>query len=129
MGWSVSYRQNGTDVVKHTFAWVSAADGSATLASGSAVSGRIERVVIVPSASVAPSNLYDATMTDEDGIDVLAGQGANLSGSNASQVCPAVPLKDGTTTADYPATVDGILTLNITNAGDTKEGKVVLYVR
>lgn len=129
MAWSVSYRQNGSDVVKHTFAWVSAADGSATVPSSIAVSGRIERVAFIPSASVAPTNLYDVTLTDADGFDCLAGQGANLSDSAKSHVCPALPLKDGTTTADYPITVDSVLTLNVTNAGDSKAGTVVVYVR
>lgn len=129
MAWSISYRANGSDVVKHTFDWVSAADGSATLASSIAVSGRIERVVFVPSASAAPTNLYDLTLTDADGVDCLGGQGANLSASATTHVCPGLPLKDGTTTADYPITVDSVLTLNVTNAGDTKAGKVVVYVR
>lgn len=129
MGWSVSYRQNGSDVVKHTFAWTSAADGSATVASSIAVSGKIERVAFVPSASVAPTNLYDLTLTDSDGFDCLAGQGANLSDTAKSHVCPGLPLKDGTTTADYPITVDSVLTLNVTNAGDSKAGTVIVYVR
>lgn len=129
MVWSVSYRQNGSDVVKHRFDWVSDAGGAATLASGTPVSGTIERIVIVPSASAAPTNLYDITLTDEDGIDVLAGQGANLSSSAASHVCPGVPLKDGTTTSAVPIVVDGTLTLNVTNAGDTKAGSVAVYVR
>lgn len=129
MPWAQSYRQNGSDIVKHTFTWVSAADGSDTVPSGLPVSGKIERVVVVPSASAAPSNLYDLTLTDEDGIDVLAGQGANLSDTVANNFCPAIPLKDGTSTADYATTVDGILTLNVTNAGDAKAGKVVVYVR
>lgn len=129
MVWSMNHRQNGSDVVKHTFDWVSAADGTATLPSGLAVSGKIERVVIVPSASAAPTTLYDATLTDANGIDVLAGQGANLSATVASSVCPGTPLKDGTTTSVTPTTVDGVLTLNISNAGDTKAGSVIVYVR
>lgn len=117
MVWSQDYRVNGTDVVKHTFDWVSNVSGAATLPSTLAVSGQIQRVVIVPSA------------TDEDGLDVLAGQGANLSATVASSVCPGVPLKDGTTVGVVPVVVDSVLTLNITNAGDTKAGKVVVYVR
>jgi len=129
MAWSQSYRVNGTDVVKHTFAWVSAADGSATLPSGLAVSGQIQRVVTVPSATAAPTTLYDVTLTDANGIDVLAGQGANLSATVAASVCPGMPLKDGTTVGIVPVLVDGILTLNVTNAGDTKAGSVIVYVR
>ena len=129
MGWSQVYRANGSDVVKHTFTWTSAADGTATVASDQAVSGQILRVVIIPSASAAPTTLYDLTLTDPNSVDVLAGQGANMSATATLSTCPGTPLKDGTTTSVIPMVVDGILTLNVTNAGDTKAGTVILYVR
>ena len=129
MAWSQVYRANGSDVVKHTFDWVSAADGTATVASTVAVSGYIVRVVTIPSASAAPTTLYDVTLTDADGIDILAGQGANLSATVAASVCPGTPFKDGTTTSVTTMIVDGILTLNVTNAGNAKAGSVVVYVR
>lgn len=129
VGWSQDYRQNGTDLVEHTFEWLSDASGNATLPSGLAVSGQIERVVFIPSSSAAPTALYDVTLTDEHGIDVLAGQGANLSATVKSSVKPGIPLKDGTTTSTVPTVVDGILTLNVSNAGDSKGGTVLVYVR
>jgi hypothetical protein len=92
------------------------------------ISGEIQRVVIDPQ-SPAPTDLYDITLTDEDSVDVLAGQGANVSTSATSIVCPGTPLKDGTTVSVRPVVVDGILTLNITNAGNGGAGKVVVYVR
>lgn len=129
MGWSVSYRQYGTDIVKHTFDWVSDGSGNATLASSLVVSGQIHRVVFVPSASAAPTTLYDVTLTDADSVDVLAGQGADLSEAVASSLCPGTPLTDGTTTSVLPTVVDSVLTLNVSNAGAAKAGKVVVYVR
>lgn len=129
MGWSVSYRQYGTDIVKHTFDWVSDGSGNATLPSSIAVSGQIVRVVFIPSASAAPTSLYDVTLTDADSMDVLAAQGANLSATVTSHVCPGTPLKDGTTTSVLPLVVDSVLTLNVSNAGASKAGKVVVYVR
>jgi hypothetical protein len=130
MGWTQSYRQGGSDVVKHTFAWTSDSGGSATVVSGFPVSGRIERVVFDP-GSPAPTVDYDVTLVDENGVDVLAGQGTNvtLSATVSSAVCPGVPLKDGTTTSVAPNVVDGILTLNVTNAGASKSGSVIVYVR
>ncbi len=128
MAWSQSYRQNGTDIVKHTFDWVSDGSGNATLASTVPVSGVIHRVVFDP-GSPAPTASYDVTLTDENGVDVLAGQGADLSATASSAVCPGVPLKDGTTVNVAPTTVDGILTLNVTNAGSGGAGKVIVYVR
>lgn len=129
MGWSVANRRNGSDVVKHTFDWTSDGSGNATVPSGVPVSGTIERIVVVPSASAAPTNLYDVTLTDADSVDVMAGQGANLAASGNSHVCPGVPLKDGTTTGVVPVCVDSILTLNVSNAGASKSGKIVVYVR
>ena len=129
MSWSINYRQNGTDIVKHTFEWVSDGSGNAALPSALPVSGQIVRVVSVPSASAAPTANYDVTLTDADGVDVLAGQGANLSATLSANVCPGTPLKDGTTTSVLPLVVDSILTLNVSNAGDSKAGKVVIYVR
>lgn len=129
MPWSQAFKENGSDIVKHTFDWLSDGAGAATLPSGLPVTGQIQRVVFVPSASAVPTTLYDVTMTDENGIDVLAGQGANLSETTASSVCPGTALKDGTTVGVVPTVVDGILTLNVTNAGAAKAGKVILYVR
>lgn len=127
--WSQIYRANDTDLVEDTFSWVSDVDGNSTLVSGLAVSGEIERVDFIPSASAAPAADYDVTLTDEDGIDVLGGQGANRSASAKSTVCPGTPLRDGTTVSTVPMIVDGLLTLNVSNAGDSKAGRVVVYVR
>lgn len=129
MAWSQSYRQNGSDIVKHTFAWVSNASGAATVASTAVISGAIQRVVIIPSGTAAPTTLYDLTLTDSDSVDCLAGQGANMSATVTLNTCSGTPLKDGTTTSVIPMVVDSILTLNVTNAGDTKAGTVVVYVR
>lgn len=129
MSWSTSYRENGSDVVKHTFEWVSDASGNATIPSGFAVSGYITRVVIIPSGSAAPTTLYDLTMTDEDGVDVLAGRGANMSATATLSMCPGTPINDGTTASVVPVVVDSILTLNVANAGNAKAGTVVVYVR
>lgn len=129
MGWSLLYRCNDTDIVKHTFEWLSDASGNATVPSELVVCGQIERVVFIPSPSVPPTALYDVTLTDEQGLDVLSGQGANLSASASLSVIPGTPLKDGTTTSTVPTVVGGILTLNVSNAGDSKGGTVVVYVR
>lgn len=129
MPWSSKYRENGTDIVKHTFDWTSDASGNAAVVSGQPVSGEIKRVVFVPSTSAAPTALYDVTLTDSDAIDVLAGQGADLAASGNTHVCPGVPLDDGTTTSVAQVAVDGVLTLNVSGAGDSKSGKVIVYVR
>ena len=129
MGWSMEHRKFGADIVKHVFEWTSDGSGNATVVSEFAVSGAISRVVFIPSASAAPTLNYDVTLTDSDSIDVLSGQGANLSDTASYSVCPGIPLKDGTTTSTLLVIVNGILTLNVSNAGASKSGKVILYVR
>lgn len=112
------------------FAWVSDASGDVSGTPSEALSGQIVRVVFTPdSGGTQPTNLYDVTMLDAGGVDVLAGQGANLSNAAASAVCPGVPLKDGTTTSVIPAQVDGVLNLVVANAGNAKGGTVTVYLR
>ena len=109
--------------------WTSDASGNASVATGGKVRGILRRVVFAPgTGGDQPDNLYDAVLNDEHSIDVLAAQGANLSNAAASSVCPGVPLKDGTTTSVAPMVVDSVLTLVISNGGNTKSGTVYLYV-
>jgi hypothetical protein len=129
MPWSVEYRSNGTDIVRHTFEWTSDGSGDAVITTDYAVSGVITRVVFIPSSTAAPTADYDITLTDPHGVDVLAGLGANLSDTDTLSTCPGTPLTDGTTVSVVPMFVDGILTLTVSNAGDTKAGTVVVFVR
>lgn len=122
------YRAADSDVVRITIDWTSHTDGTVTQAFPKAYSGIIERVVFNPGAT-APTDLYDVTITDDQGVDVLAGQGANLSTSATSHVKPGIPFKDGTTTSVAPVVIDDTLTLNITNAGSGKVGAIVVYLR
>lgn len=107
--------------------WTSSAGGAVSGIPSTGISGLIERVVFVPGASgVQPTDAYDVTLLDEDGLDMLAGKGGNLSNANPTQICPLVG--DGTTT-DHPVAVDGQLTLVVANAGAAKQGRVKLYYR
>ncbi|MEX2113320.1 MAG: hypothetical protein WD845_09050 [Pirellulales bacterium] len=130
---------------KYSFAWLSDAagdvSGNYTNGVGSvtaapdvwgfpgAIIGTLHRVAFIPDGGgTQPTTLYDVTLLDENAIDVLGGQGANLSNSVASHVCPGVPLKDGTTTGTTPIKLRDVLQLVVANAGNAKGGTVVLYV-
>jgi hypothetical protein len=115
----------------YSLAWTSDASGNVSgIPTVNVISGSIERVVFVPgTGGVEPTDLYDVTLLDSHGIDVLAGQGANLSQSSASHIKPGVPMKDGTTTSTAPIAVDEVLTLAVSAAGNAKSGTVILYVR
>ena len=106
---------------KVEFDWTSSAGGAADATTTGYYSGEVVRVVQIPDGGgTVPSAAYDVVVNDDDGTDVLHGEGANLSES-------AVTLK---TTADgLGAVVESKLTLAVTNAGNAKGGKTILYLR
>lgn len=90
--------------------------------------GAIERVVTDP-GTAAPTDNYDITLLDENGIDVLMGLGMNRDTANTEQICPGITCTDGTNNAVIPIAVHGDLTLTIANAGNSKNGTITLYLR
>jgi hypothetical protein len=110
-----------TSVKKITFTWTSSAGGAADGVTAQKYTGEIVRAVQVPDGGgTQPTDLYDVTVTDADGADVLHGLGANI--SNAAATNKAT--KDG-----LGAVVNSLLTLAVTNAGNAKGGKTILYLR
>ena len=79
--------------------------------------GRFDRLVIIPgSGSVQPTDQWDLTITDEDGVEIYS----NTTISNT-----------GTTVA-YPSgtnvnNVYGLLTFLVENAGSEKTVRIVAY--
>jgi len=123
---SITYSETRT-VKKVTLDWTSDASGDATVDT-KALSGQILRVCFIPdSGGTQPTDLYDVVLNDADGIDVLEGLGANLSNSTSTDVVPVVT--NGTDGNMQPVAVDGVLSLAVSNAGDSKGGKVILYIR
>lgn len=108
-------------VEKITFAWVSDAAGAADKASVESYSGEVLRAVQIPdSGGTQPTNLYDVTVEDDDGADILIGLGVDLvNGANTDKVA-----KDG-----LGVVAQAKLTLKVTNAGNAKGGKTILYIR
>jgi len=102
------------------FDWLSNADGKATKTTAIAFDGKIECAAFIPDgAPTVPSDLYDVTVSDESGVDVLCGAGIDKSNA-ATQVTAAASL--GAVASDK-------LTLSVTNAGVAKGGQVILYIR
>lgn len=101
--------------------WLSTAGGAADLVTTVAYDGLLERAVFIPDGGATqPDPNYDVTITDPDGVDVLAGLGANL--DNAATVVK--------THADGLTAVSGqLLTLNVSGAGAANGGTVILYLR
>ena len=78
--------------------------------------GYIRRVAINP-GSTAPSDNWAFTLTDSDGVDVLAGMGISNDTANSSQIIPA-----------RNVWIDGEATLNVTGAGDAKTFTLTIYI-
>lgn len=114
-------------VTRIELAWTSDSSGNATYTTAG-VNGTILRFVTDP-GSTAPTDNYDVTLSDENGVDVLSGLGANRDASNTEESLPYITVTDGTNSALYPRSVAGPLSLSISNAGSAKQGSLILYVR
>lgn len=109
-------------VKKIKWDWLST-DGGAVVGSVTTgyYNGRvIYAALISDSGDTAPTNLWDCTVKDADGVDVLKGLGADV--TSAATVYKAD--SDG-----LGAVVESKLTLAVQNAGDANGGEVHLYIR
>ncbi len=106
---------------RYTFTWAANASGavSGDTTTITFVSGTIARVELIPdSGGTQPTDLYDLTLLDEHGIDILAGAGANLSNSTGALVArPDIPVISGEA-----------FQLVIANAGNAKGGTVKVWI-
>jgi hypothetical protein len=112
-----------------SWAWTSHASTGAVTEVGplTNVSGCIMQFINVPNASTTqPSDAFDLTLLDGNGVDVLMGAGANLSNSKASTAqYKTIRNLDGGPVCVHNAT----LTPAITNAGNSKTGTFYLILR
>jgi hypothetical protein len=108
------------DVQKVKLVWVS--DDATGAVSGTTTfetCGQLMRLTTVPAAGgSAPTDNYDLTIKDEDGLDILNGLGADRSAT----VTQHKVSNDG-----LLFTVATTLTLAVANAGNAKGGTVYLY--
>lgn len=108
-------------IKKIEFDWESSAGGAADGTTTDIYTGEIIRVVQVPdSGGTQPTDLYDVTVVDDDTLDIMYGLGANVSNAAPSQK----QMSDG-----LGCVVGSQLTLHVTNAGATKGGKTIVYLR
>ncbi len=116
-----------TNISTLTLVWTSDdATGAVSAATSAAVTAAIEGKFIVmvvtdPSAT-APTDDYDITITDANEVDVMGGALANRDTANTEQALPYVGV------AYAPRPITGTLTLNVTNAGNSKIGTVIIYL-
>lgn len=121
---TVTITSLGNDKEKIVFSFVGDSAGGSVPATstGKRITGYVVRAVTNP-GTPAPTNLWDATITDADGVDIFGG---NLADQSASATLQKLP-KLGST--DSPCFVDSVLTLNITNNSvNSAKGTVTLFV-
>lgn len=107
-----------------TVSWTAHTDGVVTAETIDVdPQGYVFMVVTNPGAT-APTALYDITLTDADGVDIMGGTLADRSATASEQAVPAV--STGLYGGRY---VIGGLTLNISNNSvNSATGTLVLYV-
>lgn len=104
-------------VHKIQWTWVSAADGTGSLPSVKSYFGEVLALLTDP-GSPAPTDNYGITITDADGYDVMqAASTANRDTANTETVVPTAK-----------SVAFGILTLNLSGAGNAKAGVATLYI-
>lgn len=112
------------NVKKLKIAWTSGTSGgdagNATGASTYAYDGKVELLTTIPSGGgTAPSDNYDITLTDSDGVDVLGGGGTDRDTANTEQVLAS----------NLGAVASSKLTFTVSNAGNGKAGTAYVYIR
>lgn len=84
------------------------------------IGGTLEYAAFEPGdGGSAPTNLYDAVLTDDMGVDMLAGYGANLSSTTSTAI----------TAGRFGIYIRSPLTMSITNAGAANGGRFRLLIK
>jgi hypothetical protein len=112
--------------------WTSAADGTTSGTTGKLV-GTLIKATTNPDGTAAPDDNYDVVLSDADGVDVLAicqSSLLNRDTANSEERYFLVLDAAGTPLAKpvHPV-VCGVLTVSVSNAGDSKSGVLTLFLR
>ena len=108
-----------TRVKKIKIAWVASDAGAGSAVTTNAYDGKCELLTTVPSGTAAPTDDYDITIKDADGVDVLAGAGLNRDTANTEQVVAS----------SLGAVAGSKLTFAVAAAGNAGAGTCYLYIR
>ena len=120
---TVAYTRIGDEYTLVTYTWTAASNGSVpATACKATMAGYVVKVVTDPGAT-SPTDDYDITLTDSDGVDVMGGTLADRDETNTEQVVPKIG-------AAYGASFfTGGLTMTITNNSvDSATGEVMVYI-
>lgn len=126
---SITYSRAG-EYCKITVDWVSDSTSGAVSATTKPVYGELVRGVTDP-GSTAPADNYDVALTDPAGADLLGLSHDDLMDrdtANTEHVYFNLKPDATTVLAAYPVVADAI-TISVTNADNSKVGRIILYVK
>lgn len=115
-------------VRKILFNWTTDVSGQCTGQSKLA-SGIVSKISFVPaSGATKPNDDYKVKILDEDGIDIIQGYG--FAGMSDTYPDAIVPQMNGLVSGSSSLfVVDGKLNLEVSGAGNSKQGTVTVYLR
>jgi hypothetical protein len=102
-----------------TWTFTTDASGDVTEQTSATLNGQVSRVVTNPDNTDTPTTLWDFTLKDEDGTDILCDYGANRDDADS-----------GASEQIVPYSLPGIqskLTFTVANGGNAKKGVVKVY--
>ena len=112
-----------TSAKKIIAAWESkgAGVGEGTIGgtTANAFDGKVLGMTTIPDGVAAPTDNYDIVIKDSNSHDVLLGQGLNRHTSNTQHVVEA----------NLGAVAGSKLTVDISAAGNSKKGTIILWIR
>jgi hypothetical protein len=100
---------------KIQWTWAADASGDADLVTTDKYTGNVFLCITNPDAD-APTDDYDIVINDDDGTDVLNGDGANRDTANTEQIVAFGFVHNST------------LDLIVSNAGNANDGVVTLFI-
>jgi len=83
--------------------------------------------IVAGAAGVQPDDNWVMAINDDEGIDVLANQGAAIAEDAKARFCPAQRLDDDSFEAVSQMPIVGELTLAGSGMGDSNQATIVLY--
>ena len=116
------------DIQKVSIPWTSDSSGAASVTTDVLI-GVLLQAEFVPAAAPNAPSAYGATLKDENGYDLFAGQATSRSATVVQRLAGLVTGSDGTTAKPVMPAVRGKVTLAITSAGNAKQGTVILFLR
>lgn len=133
---TITYDETGP-IKKILIDWTSDDTTGAVTATTKKISGTLLKVITDP-GTAAPTANYDIAITDEESVDVLSGLGGtggtapSLANRHTSTTEVVHLVAEDSVTNPLPGSqpvVCDVLSVAVTNAGNSKTGQIIIYWR